>query len=93
MTFYIDAPDTEPVQGIWGYPPAPEDWPNYVCDTLKEGMVITDLASARRFFHKKCRWSVADVRGVTEVVFLDGQTWQHHRSHGGAAGEGGGTGC
>ena len=88
MTFYVDAPGIGLVQGIWGYSPRPEDWPNYLCDHVKEGLVIIDLASARRFFREKCRWSVADVRGITEVVFLDRQTWQRHRGHGGIAGAG-----
>jgi hypothetical protein len=85
MTFYVDAPSAGPVQGIWGYPPRPEDQPNYICDRVKEGLVITDLASARRFFREKCRWNAAEVRGITAVTFLTGQTWQRHRGDGGVA--------
>jgi hypothetical protein len=76
MTFYIDTPDAGPVQGIWHYRPSPDDWPNYLCDHDKEGMTITDLASARRFFRDKCRWGRRHVRGITAVVFLAGQTWR-----------------
>jgi hypothetical protein len=59
MTTYVDAPDTKPVQGIWCFPPDRDDAPSYVCDRVKEGFIITDLLSARRFFREKCRWSVA----------------------------------
>jgi hypothetical protein len=78
MTFYIDTPDAGPVQGIWGYRPRPDDWPNYLCDQAKERMRITGLASARRFFQEKCRWDRQAVRGITAVVFLEGQTWRAH---------------
>jgi hypothetical protein len=78
MTFYVDPPDAGPVQGIWHYRPAQDDWPNSLCDRAKEGMTITDLASARRFFQEKCCWSWRGVRGITEVVFLEGQTWRAH---------------
>jgi hypothetical protein len=64
------------VQGIWGYWPGPDDWPNYLCDGAKECMIITDLASARRFFQEKCRWRAQDVRHITAVEFLEGQTWR-----------------
>jgi hypothetical protein len=74
MTFYVDPPDAGPVQGVWHYRPHPDDWPNYVCDQAKEGMLITDLSSVRYFFRAKCRWR--DVRGITGVVFLAGQTWR-----------------
>jgi hypothetical protein len=78
MTFYLDPPDAGPVQGIWTYRPAPDDWPSYLCDGTKERMIITDLASARRFFQEKCRWRAQDVRHITAVVFLEGQTWRSH---------------
>jgi hypothetical protein len=76
MTTYVDAPDTKPVQGIWCFPPDRDDVPSYICDTVKERLVIADLASARRFFREKCRWSVAGGRGITAVTFLDGQAWR-----------------
>jgi hypothetical protein len=76
--FYLDAPDAGPVQGIWGYRSGPDDWPNYLCDSPREQMRITDLASARRFFREKCRWSWRAVRGITAVVFLEGQTRRTH---------------
>jgi hypothetical protein len=78
MTFSLDPPDAGPVQGIWGYRPGPDDWPSYLCNHAKEGMTITDLASARRFFRDKCRWRWQNARGITAVVFLEGQTWRAH---------------
>jgi hypothetical protein len=78
MTFYIDPPNAGAVQGIGGYRPGADDWPSYVCDHAKEDMHITDLASARRFFLQKCRWGRRHVRGITAVVFLEGQTWRTH---------------
>ena len=101
MIFYLDPPDAGPVQGIWGYRPGPDDWPNYLCDRAKEVMRITDLASARRFFREKCRWGRRSAQGITEVVFLEGQTWRTHgtivwpvarregRAQGGATGDAG----
>jgi hypothetical protein len=53
MTFYIDAPDASPVQEIWHDRPGVDDWPNYLCDQAKEGMHITDLASARPGIHER----------------------------------------
>ena len=76
MTMYVELPGKGPVQGIWCYPPDVDDVPNYLCDTAAEGLVITDLASLKRFFREKCRWSAEAVKLITRVVFLEQQTWQ-----------------
>jgi hypothetical protein len=76
VALYVDAPSRGPIQGVWCYPPAPDDWPDYHCYTEIEGIIITDLDSARRFFREKCLWSAEAAENITRVVFLEHQTWQ-----------------
>jgi hypothetical protein len=78
----VDSPSRGPMQGLRCYPPTPDDWPDYRCRTEVEGLVITNLESARRFFRKKCRWSAKAVEHITQVVFLEQQTWQDQQAHG-----------
>jgi hypothetical protein len=84
VRLYVDAPSRGSIQGIWCYPPAPDDWPDYRCQSGIEQLVITDLESAKRFFREKCRWSAEAVNHIMHVVFLEQPTWRNHRAPAGA---------
>jgi hypothetical protein len=76
MTLYVDAPSRGPVQGIWCFPPALDESPDYLCRTAIEDLIITDVRSLKRFFREKCRWSAEAVAYITRVCFLERQTWE-----------------
>jgi hypothetical protein len=80
MTCDVSAPGPGQVQSLWLYPPCPGDAPQFLCDPVKEGFAITDLASARRFFWHKCRWSREGVRGITAVHILEAPSEAPHLS-------------
>jgi hypothetical protein len=65
MRNYVQSPDRGPHRGIWCYPPEPGGWPDYLCRTHQEGIVITGVASARQFFRDKCKACGTRANGLT----------------------------
>jgi hypothetical protein len=76
MTLDVEPLKKTTVQGIWCDPPAKDDEPSDVCDTVAEGLVIRDLPSLKRFFREKCRWRAVAVALITRLVWTEGQAWQ-----------------
>jgi hypothetical protein len=76
MTLDVEPLKKTTVQGIWCDPPEKDDEPSDVCDTVAEGLIITDLTSLQRFFRETCRCGPAAVTRITRLVWTEGQAWQ-----------------